>query len=166
MNRLSRFSSLPIIIALTIYAYSAFSNAQTSLIQVGSKMPSLILTDQYSKAWSIPADTKLVLFSNSRDANAIAQELLSQQQEDYLKSKKTVYLSDMSKMPSFITKNFALPSLRKLPYSLGIVLNEDQTKGFPREDGALTAIFLDSGKITRIEFIKTTESLNQALEAS
>jgi hypothetical protein len=72
----------------------------------------------------------------------------------------------MSKMPSFITRNFALPSMRDLPYSLGVVLNADDTKDFPREDGALTAIFLNKGKITRIEFIKTAESLNQALEAS
>jgi hypothetical protein len=125
----------------------------------------MTLTDQHEKPWTIPADTKLLLFSGSRDANTIAQGLLGQKPAEYLKSKNTVYLSDMSKMPSFITRNFALPSMRDLPYSLGVVLNADETKDFPREDGALTAIFLNKGKITRIEFIKTTESLNQALEA-
>jgi hypothetical protein len=126
----------------------------------------MTLTDQHEKPWVIPADTKLVLFSGSRDANTIAQGLLSQKPAEYLKSKNAVYLSDMSKMPSFITRNFALPSMRDLPYSLGVVLNADDTKDFPREDGDLTAIFLNKGKITRVEFIKTAESLNQALEAS
>jgi hypothetical protein len=162
----SRFLPLPTLIALTLCALSTFTNAQTSPIQAGSTMPSMALTDQHEKPWAIPIDTRLVLFSGSRDANTIAQGLLSQKPVDYLKTKKTVYLSDMSKMPGFITRNFALPSMRDLPYSLGVVLNADETRDFPREDGALTAIFLDKGRVTRIEFIKTTESLNQALEAS
>jgi hypothetical protein len=166
MNRFSRFLPLPTLIAITIYAFSSYLNAQPNPIQAGSMMPSMNLMDQHEKPWTIPADTKLVLFSGSRDANTIAQGLLSQKPAEYLKSKKTVYLSDMSKMPGFITRNFALPSMRELPYSLGVVLNADETKAFPREDGALTAIFLDQGKVTRIEFIKTTESLNQALEAN
>jgi hypothetical protein len=162
----SRFLPLPTLIALTLCALSTFTNAQTSPIQAGSTMPSMALTDQHEKPWAIPIYTRLVLFSGSRDANTIAQGLLSQKPVDYLKTKKTVYLSDMSKMPGFITRNFALPSMRDLPYSLGVVLNADETRDFPREDGALTAIFLDKGRVTRIEFIKTTESLNQALEAS
>ena len=165
MFRSNRFKPLPTLVALAICALSTFINSQTIPIQAGSTMPSMTLTDQHEKPWTIPADTKLVLFSGSRDANTIAQGLLSQKPAEYLKSKNTVYLSDMSKMPSFITRNFALPSMRDLPYSLGVVLNADETKDFPREDGALTAIFLNKGKITRIEFIKTTESLNQALEA-
>lgn len=76
-----------------------------------------------------------------------------------------VYLSDMSKMPGFITRNFVIPSMRELPYSLGVVLNADETKTFPREDGALTAVFLEKGKITHIEFVKTTDGLTKALEA-
>jgi len=166
MFRSSRFTPLPTLVALAICALSTFINAQTIPIQAGSTMPSMTLTDQHEKPWVIPADTKLVLFSGSRDANTIAQGLLSQKPAEYLKSKNAVYLSDMSKMPSFITRNFALPSMRDLPYSLGVVLNADDTKDFPREDGALTAIFLNKGKITRVEFIKTAESLNQALEAS
>ena len=166
MNRFIRFSHLKTLIALTFCALSTLTNAQTSPIQAGSTMPSMTLMDQHEKPWMIPADTRLVLFSGSRDANTIAQGLLSQKPADYLKTKKTVYLSDMSKMPGFITRNFALPSMRDLPYSLGVVLNADETKDFPREDGALTAIYLDKGRVSRIEFIKTAESLNQALEAN
>ena len=166
MFRSNRFKPLPTLIALAICALSTFINAQTSPIQAGSAMPSMALMDQHEKPWTIPANTRLVLFSGSRDANTIAQGLLSQKPAAYLKTKKTVYLSDMSKMPGFITRNFALPSMRDLPYSLGVVLNADETKDFPREDGALTAIYLDKGRVTRIEFIKTAESLNQALEAN
>lgn len=154
----------PLVILITL-AISPLSNAQTSTIQLGSAIPSMALLDQYEKPWSIPADTRLVLFSGSRDANAIAQGILSQKPADYLKSTNAVYLSDMSKMPGFITRNFALPSMRDLPYSLGVALNANETINFPREDGALTAIFLDNGKVTSIEFIKTTARLNEILEA-
>lgn len=157
-----RLFTLLTLITITI---SPFSNAQTNPIQVGGSIPQMALTDQHEKLWTVPADTKLVLFSGSRDANTIAQGLLSQKPAEYLKSMNAVYLSDMSKMPGFITRNFALPSMRELPYSLGVVLNADETKTFPREDGALTAVFLKKGKITHIEFVKTTDGLAQALEA-
>lgn len=165
MIKSKRFLPLLTFIAMAIYAFSPSSSAQISPLQAGGMMPSMSLMDQHEKPWTIPADTKLVLFSASRDANTLAQGLLSQKPAEYLKSKNTVYLSDMSKMPGFITRNFALPSMRELPYTLGVVLNADETKDFPREDGALTAIFLDRGKITRIEFIKTTEDLTLALNA-
>ena len=146
-------------------AISAVSWAQSPLLQVGDPIPKMTLSDQHEKPWVIPADTKLVLFSGSRDANTIAQGLLSQKPAEYLTSMNAVYLSDMSKMPGFITRNFALPSMRELPYSLGVVLNADETKTFPRQDGALTAVFFEKGKVTRIEFIKTTVGLTQAIEA-
>ena len=165
MFRSKRHLSLLTLITLTIGLFSPSSNAQTDPIQVGGAIPSIVLMDQHEKPWTIPADTKLVLFSGSRDANTIAQGLLSQKPAEYLESKKAVYLSDMSKMPGFITRNFALPSMRELPYSLGVVLNADETKAFPREDGALTAVSLDKGKITRIEFIKNSENLSRALDA-
>lgn len=146
-------------------AISAVSWAQSPLLRVGDPIPKMTLSDQHDKPWSIPADTKLALFSGNRNANTIVQSLLTQKGVDYLSSKKTVYFSDLSKMPGFITKTFALPSMRDLPYSVGIVLNAEESQSWPREEDAVTAVFLNQGRVSKIEYIKNAELLQQILDS-
>ena len=161
MNRIQRnFIGL----ALTLTAICSATWAQVPLLKAGDPSPKIAINDQHDKPWSIPADTKLVLFSGSRNANTIVQSLLTQKGVDYLSSKKTVYFSDLSKMPGFITRTFALPSMRDLPYSVGIVLNAEESQSWPREEDAVTAVFLNQGQITKIEYIKNAESLQQILD--
>ena len=161
MNRIQRnFIGL----ALTLTVICSATWAQVPLLKAGDPTPKITINDQHDKPWSIPADTKLVLFSGSRNANTIVQSILSQKGADYLSSKKTVYFSDLSKMPGLITKTFALPSMRDLPYSVGIILNSEDSKGWPREEDAVTAILLSQGKIAKIEYIKNAEFLQQTLD--
>lgn len=161
MNRIQRnFIGL----ALTLTVICSATWAQVPLLKAGDPTPKITINDQHDKPWSIPADTKLVLFSGSRNANTIVQSILSQKGADYLSSKKTVYFSDLSKMPGFITRTFALPSMRDLPYSVGIILNGEDSQAWPREEDAVTAIFLTQGKIAKIEYIKNAESLQQTLD--
>ncbi len=162
MNHIQR-NFMGIALALTVMSSTIW--AQAPLLQVGDATPKMAINDQYEKPWLIPADTKLILFSGSRNANTIVQSLLTQKGADYLSSKKTVYFSDLSKMPGFITRTFALPSMRDLPYSVGIVLNADESQSWPREDDAVTAAFLNQGRVTKIEFVKNTESLQKILES-
>ena len=145
-------------------AISAVSWAQSPLLRVGDPIPKMTLSDQHEKPWLIPADTKLVLFSGSRNANTLVQSILSQKNSDYLSSKKVVYFSDLSKMPGFITRTFALPSMRDLPYSVGIVLNAEESQSWPREEDAVTAVFLNQGRVSKIEYIKNAELLQQTLD--
>lgn len=161
MNHIQR-NFMGIALALTVMCSTTW--AQAPLLQVGDATPKMAINDQYEKPWLIPADTKLILFSGSRNANTIVQSVLTQKGADYLSGKKTVYFSDLSKMPGFITKTFALPSMRDLPYSVGIILNSEDSKGWPREEDAVTAILLSQGKIAKIEYIKNAESLQQTLD--
>lgn len=161
MNRIQRnFIGL----ALTLTVICSATWAQVPFLKEGDPTPKITINDQHDKPWSIPADTKLVLFSGNRNANTIVQSVLTQKGVDYLSSKKTVYFSDLSKMPGFITKTFALPSMRDLPYSVGIVLNAEESQSWPREEDAVTAVFLNQGQITKIEYIKNAESLQQILD--
>jgi hypothetical protein len=149
---------------VTLMSISTTVWAQSSVLQVGNLVPKMAINDQHDKPWQIPADTKLVLFSGSRGANTIVQSILSQKGVDYLSSKKTVYFSDLSKMPGFITRTFALPSMRDLPYSVGIILNGEDSQAWPREEDAVTAVFLSQGQITKIEYVKNAQALEQILE--
>ena len=145
-------------------AIALLAHGQNTLLGAGDPIPELNLQDQYGDVWTIPADTKLVLFSASRDANGLIQAILMTKPSNYLKTKKVVYFSDMSKMPGFITRTFALPSMRELPYRLGIVMDSKESAAWPRRDGDITAIYLDKQRILRIEYISQSTVLAELLE--
>ena len=145
-------------------AIALLAHGQNTLLGAGDPIPELNLQDQHDDAWTIPADSKLVLFSASRDTNALIQAILVTKPSDYLRTKKVVYFSDISKMPGFITRTFALPSMRELPYRLGVVMDAKESAAWPRRDGEITAVYLENQRITRIEFISKSTTLAELLE--
>lgn len=151
-----------LVIAMTAVALMA--HAQNMQLQPNDPIPGMNLRDQHDDAWTIPVDSKLVLFSASRDANALIQAILVTKPSDYLQTKKVVYFSDISKMPGFITRTFALPSMRELPYRLGVVMDAKESAAWPRRDGEITAVYLENQRITRIEFISKSTTLAELLE--
>lgn len=155
---------LQLLLSVTISVSAQIAHGQNTVLQIHNSTPQLELRDQHDAVWDIPANTKLILFSASRDANTLVQEVLSTKPVDYLETRKVVYFSDMSKMPGFITRTFALPSMRDLPYRVGVVLDAKDAEIWPRRDGAITAVYLENQKITRIEFIEQSATLSEVLE--
>jgi predicted transcriptional regulator len=156
--------SLRHLLVITMTAVALMAHAQNTQLQPNDTIPGMNLRDQHDDAWTIPADSKLVLFSANRDANALIQAILVTKPSDYLQTKKVVYFSDISKMPGFITRTFALPSMRELPYRLGVVMDAKESAAWPRRDGEITAVYLENQRITRIEFISKSTTLAELLE--
>ena len=111
-------------------------------LQPGQALPELTLKDQHDQAWKVSADTKLVLFAAGRKASNLVQTVLADQPAGFLATRQAVYLADLSRMPGFVTRTFALPALREMPFVLGVVLDEALLKNWPRQDGAVTLIAL------------------------
>ena len=59
-------------------------------------------------------------------------------------------------MPSFITKLFALPKMKKYPFSV-LLINDERGKQFDKQTGKLTLYTLKKRIITSIKFIKPSE---------
>jgi hypothetical protein len=129
----------------------------------GQNMPTLAVKDQHDRAWRITGDTRLVLFAAGRKASNLAMEVLGQQPKGFLAARQAVYLADMSKMPGFITRTFALPSLREQPFEVGVVLDEKLLADWPRQEDAVTLIRLESGRVTAVDYAATTAGLRGAL---
>ena len=126
-------------------------------------MPMLVVKDQHDQAWRIAADTRLVLFASGRKASNLAMEVLGQQPKGFLGMRQALYLADMSKMPGFITRTFALPSLREQPFAVGVVLDEKLLADWPRKEDAVTLIRLENGRVAVIDYATSATTLHQAL---
>lgn len=132
----------------------------------GQAVPILAVKDQHDQAWQIKPDTVLLIYSASRDASSKLQAILAQQDKDFLDSRRAVYLANMSRMPAFITRTMALPSLRELPFRLGVVMDGKLTENWPQQENSLTLIMLKEGKVSGISYASNEASIRQALGLS
>lgn len=152
----------PVAARAQVSAATATTTAPTAVIN-GQPLPSLALKDQHDQAWSIPADTRLVLLANGRKASTLVQAALEKEAKDFLPQHHTVYVADMSKMPSFATRMFALPALREMPFRVGVSLDEATLAHWPRQADAVTLIELANGVVQRTGFAKTEAELRAAI---
>jgi len=138
-------------------------SAQAADVQPGQPLPALQLKDQHEQDWRITADTRLVIFAAGRKASNLVMEVLAPQPQGFLAARHAVYLADMSRMPGFITRTFALPALREQKFLVGVSLDESLLSGWPRQDGAVTLIRLEQGRVASHEYLTSDTQLKAAL---
>lgn len=141
----------------------AAAPALASPVVPGQAMPVLQIKDQHDKDWRMGADTRVVLFAAGRKASNLVQAVLGAQPKGFLAQRQAVYVADMSKMPAFATRMFALPALREQPFTVGVVLDENALSDWPRQDNAVTLIRLDQGRVVGHEFVASEDALKTAL---
>ncbi len=137
--------------------------ALAASVEPGQPLPALQLKDQHGQDWRVSADTRLVLFASGRKASNLVQSVVGAQPKGFLESRKAVYLADMSRMPSFVTRTFALPSLREQPFTVGVVLDSALLQGWPAQEDALVLIELANGRVTALHPVSTEAQLRTAL---
>lgn len=132
-------------------------------VQPGQPLPHLELKNQHDQAWQVTPQTRLVIFAAGRKASNLVMEVLAPQPAGFLGSRHAVYLADMSRMPGFVTRTFALPALREQKFEVGVSLDEKTLSDWPREDDAVTLIRLENGRVVSHEYIRTDAQLKAAL---
>ncbi len=126
-------------------------------------LPVLSLQDQHAQAWSVKADTRLVVFAAERKPSNVVMEVLGAQPKGFLESRQAAYVADMSRVPRFMTRTFALPALREQPFTVGMNLDDKQLADWPRQEAAITLIRLESGHVNSIAFVRNAAKLKMAL---
>jgi len=129
--------------------------AQT--LSVGDKYPSFKIPDQFGNYTKVYHHDKYVIMTFEKDLSGELSSYLEKRKNDYLSSKKTKYVADISAMPSIITKMFALPKMKKYNYKLLLIHDEDQGEQFPRRDEMVSVFKIDNYKIQSIEYMKPKE---------
>ena len=148
-----------------VVAWPVVTKAQAmAAVAVGQPLPVLAVKDQHDKPWQITPGTRLVIFAAGRKASSLVQSVLQALPKDQLTRKNAMYLADMSKMPGFVTRTFALPALREMPYLIGVSLEEATLAAWPRQTDAVTLIEMVQNMVKRISYTATEPDLRAALE--
>jgi len=132
-------------------------------IESGAAWPMLELSDQHDKPVRISPAIRLVIFAAEKPASDLVIRVLGAQGRNTLERTGAVYLADISAMPSIVTRMFALPKLRGLPFPVGLAREAAAVADLPRRPGAATVLTLKDGQVTQVQYAQTEAELRQAL---
>ncbi len=135
-------------------------------LEPGAPVPAISLQDQHGKPVRVDASTHRLLFSAERVVNDMVSKVLLGQAAGVLERQGTVYLADISGMPAVITRLFALPKMRELPFSIGLAREPAQVAqlaDLPRQPGAATVLRFVDGKLVDIHLARNEGQLRAAL---
>lgn len=125
---------------------SFFFGILNASFKVGSTLPTFEIKSQFNK--KIEISHQYLLISFQRDLSKKVKNFLNQKEKDFLDKSKTLYISDIHKMPSFITKWFAIPKMKKYNFRIGL-LYDNAFKNFKKEKNRLLVIKLNKNKIIK-----------------
>lgn len=133
------------------------------ILNMGQSVPLFKLTDQRGETVRWDARTQYILFTADKTGNQLVNDALKPFGSDALIARRAVYVADISGMPALITRMFALPKLKELPYSVGLVYDASLTGSWPRGSGMATVMSLDGGVIRSVDFFSDVGALRNAL---
>lgn len=134
---------------------ATFANA----LNIGDATPTFEIKDQFDKSYKLSADTKTILVAETRSTSVIIREYLLSKDKDFLTASKTQYIADISGMPGLISKYIAIPKMKKYPFSI-LLVDEEQAKSFSTKEDEITVYSVVDGKVSDVKYIKTTEELD------
>jgi NADPH-dependent ferric siderophore reductase len=121
---------------------------------------------QHGETVVVGPSTRLVLVTHDMEAGNMAKAVLAKHTAPSLAARGAVYVADISKMPGVISRLMAIPRMRRRPYP--VLLDRDATTArvFPVADGKVTAVWLEGGRITRLEQLGSQQAIRAALAAT
>jgi hypothetical protein len=142
------------------YDASKYSASATDGINVGSKLD-FTLPDQFDKAHSLTNDTKRVILVFAKSTGHTVKAFLNKQDSNFLSRRKTLFVADISPMPTVIRNTFALPDLKKSNYSVLLIYDKQIAKSLKNEQEAdkIAIVTLDNKVVKSVDFITTEDEL-------
>lgn len=122
-------------------------------------------SDQHDQIQKLTIETKWILFSTEMESFNMAKTAFEKTGLKSATEKNGLLVSDISKMPSLVTKMFALPKMRKYPFTVALDRKGDLTKTWPRTKGSLTLIKLDKLEVKEVSLLKSEEEVLNYIRA-
>jgi len=133
-----------------------FANTLLADFKVGDGLPGITLPDQFDKDYNIRSDDTILIMAFEKDVSRAINEYLKTKPGAFLSDHHAKYISDISSMPSIITNMFALPKMKKYPFSILLIYN-DFGKQFNRKEEKITVFKLKYGIVKSISYITDKE---------
>lgn len=147
------------------YDASRFSAKASDGLKPGSAII-FTLPDQFDKAHTLNADTKRLILVFAKSTGHTVKAFLNKQDKDFLPKRKTLFVADISPMPTVIRNTFALPDLKKSPYSVLLIYDKKIAKQFKNEKEAdkIAVAELENGVVRSVQYVESEAQLKALLK--
>lgn len=129
----------------------------------GQAFAPIVTTDQHDRPLRTEPSTRTVLFAADKKASDLVTEVIQPHGAEVLSVRQALFIADIHAMPPLITRMFAVPAFRELPFAIGLGRDAARTADLPRNMGQVTLITLRDGVVQTVSFITTAAELQQAL---
>ena len=159
MFRTSRF-------CLFAFLLGASAVASAATVAVGTELRPIDIADQHDKAGRVDDSVRVLMFSRDMTANKLAKKAFMDKPADFLPDAHAMYLIDVSGMPGFVTRHFAIPKMQKYGYRIFLDREGELTGTLPSREDQVMVMKLDHLKVESIDFVSDAAALNRAVEAA
>jgi hypothetical protein len=147
-----RLWSLALLMALSFSAQS-------------QQLEKLDFTDQWDKQQTLNTQTQLLIFSTNKQGSEWVKSSLEAVQVTDLNAQGWLYVADISGMPGFISKMFAIPKMKDYPFAIALDREGDVTASWPRTEQGLSVFELESLEVVKQHRFQSPESLQVFLQS-
>ncbi|MCH9739809.1 MAG: hypothetical protein K0U38_03070 [Epsilonproteobacteria bacterium] len=147
------------------YDASKYAVTATDGINSGSKI-TLTLPDQFDNAHALTNDTQKLILVFAKATGHTVKEFLQTQDKNYLTTRNTLFVADISPMPTVIRNTFALPDLKKSDYAVLLIYDKmiAQTLKDETQADKIAIVTMKQGVVEAVKYISTAEELKAELQ--
>ncbi|AXH11027.1 hypothetical protein CP960_10905 [Malaciobacter halophilus] len=140
------------IILLLSLVLCAFSQE----LLVNEKISNFSLANQFDEKKTIDEKVQTIIVSFEKGTGKEVNEFLEEKNPDFLENHNAIFIANISGMPMFITKMFALPKMKNYKHEILLIYDEKDNR-FKAKEGMSTLYELEDGVIKSIKFISKDE---------
>ena len=134
-------------------------------IVIGEELKPFTLDDQFERPHTLDKDTKKVIFVFTKAMGHMVKGYLNNKPLSYLKERSTLFVADVSPMPSIIRNVFAIPDLQEHKYPVLLILDEKFSQSYQNAEQKekIMIVTLDNFKVEKVEFVATEGDFKKAM---
>lgn len=125
----------------------------------------LQLPDQHDVQVTTSESTKWILFASDMNGYKMTRDTLEKLKITDLAPLELHFVADISGMPSLISKMFAMPKMKKLPYQILLDREAKVTAHWPKKEEQLTLMKIEGSKVVDLKFLSTEVEVKALFES-
>ena len=134
-----------------------YANAGT--LKIDDKISTFSLVNQFDKIHTITSEISIIIVTFQKETTNLVNDFLSSKNSDFLDKNNTIFINNISSIPSIVVKMFTIPKMRDYKYDILLIYNENNKK-FIEEEKKITVYFIQNGYIKDIKFISSISVLS------
>ena len=144
----------------------AFCLLFATLVVHGQELSPVNFEDQHGDTVAFDSNVNWLIFAHHNKGAKMTKEAIDQAGISDFTEYQGLYVADISKMPSLISKMFAIPAMRKYEFNLALDKDGQLTQNWPKQEDTVTLLTLDGLSVVDVQYVDSSEDLVKFINAN